>query len=174
MWYPAARALLLLILANSLPWLLGRALRGRRAARLDLGLTLPDGRPLLGNHKTWRGLAVAACGCAGAAVLCGLHWWTGAEFAAISLSGDALSSFCKRRLGVAPGTSMPLLDQLPEAALPLSALRSSLGLNAIAIVAVTGTFALLDMLASALLRRSIESRAACGAPRRRGSVDDLR
>lgn len=174
MSHPAARALLLLILANSLPWLVGRALRGRRAARLDLGLTLPDGRPLLGNHKTWRGLAAAACGCAGAAVLLGLHWWTGAEFAAISLSGDAFSSFCKRRLAVAPGTSVPLLDQLPEAALPLGTLRSSLGLDAMAIVAITGTFTLLDMLANAILRRSIESRAACGAPPPPGSADDLR
>jgi len=172
--YPAARALLLLILANSLPWVLGRLLRGRWAARIDLGLTLADGRPLLGSHKTWRGLAAAVCGCAGAAVLLRLPWWTGAEFAAISLFGDALSSLCKRRLGVAPGSSMLLLDQLPEAVLPLIALRSSLELGAMAIAAVAGVFTLLDVLVTTIRRRPIESRAACGAPPAGDPADDLR
>lgn len=146
----AARALLLLILANSLPWLLGRVLKGRWAAPLDLGLMLPDGRRLLGGHKTWRGAAAAACGCTIAAWLSGLHWWTGTAFAALSLLGDALSSLCKRRLAVAPGREVVLLDQLPEALLPLIALRASLALDPAAIAAVAGTFTLLDVLATAI------------------------
>lgn len=153
----AARALLLLILANSLPWLLGRLLNGRWATPLDLGLTLPDGRRLLGGHKTWRGVAAAAFGCTLAAWLAGLHWWTGSAFAALSLLGDALSSLCKRRLAITPGTEIVLLDQLPEALLPLIALRTSLALDPTAIAVVAGTFTLLDVLATAIRKRSTRS-----------------
>lgn len=148
----AARALLLLILANSLPWIAGRALGERWTAPLDLGFNLPDGRRVLGSHKTWRGIVVAGAGCAIASWLFGLRWWTGIAFAVLSLIGDALSSLCKRRLGLVPGSNVLLLDQLPEAVLPLVALRSSLGLDAMAIAAVATVFTLLDVLATALRR----------------------
>jgi CDP-archaeol synthase len=148
----AARALLLLVFANSLPWIAGRALGARGAAPLDLGVTLPDGRRLLGSHKTWRGLAAGIAGCTLAAGLTGLHGWTGAGFAALSLLGDTLSSLLKRRLGVAPGEDLPLLDQLPEALLPLLVLQAPLALNSIAIAAVAGAFTLLDMLAGGIRR----------------------
>jgi CDP-diglyceride synthetase len=148
----AVRALLLLILGNSLPWGAARVLGRRWGLPLDLGISLPDGRRLLGSHKTWRGVAVGLGGCALGAAVTGLHWWTGAAFAALSLFGDALSSLCKRRLGVAPGRDVPLLDQLPEALLPLLVLRTSLALDPPGIVAVTGAFVLLDMLASGIRR----------------------
>jgi len=149
----AARALLLLILANSLPWIAARVLGHRYGVPLDLGVTLPDGRRLLGSHKTWRGVAAGVGGCALAAAIAGLHGWTGAEFATLSLLGDALSSLCKRRLGIAPGLDVPLLDQLPEALLPLIVLRAPLALDSISIAAVAGVFTLLDMLASGIRRR---------------------
>jgi CDP-2,3-bis-(O-geranylgeranyl)-sn-glycerol synthase len=152
--YPlnAARALLLLILANSLPAASAYAVGERWTAPLDLGLSLPDGRRILGSHKTWRGVAVAAVGCAVASSLFGLHGWTGVAFAVLSLFADAVSSLCKRRLGLAPGTNVLLLDQLPEALLPLIALRSSLGLGWTAIAILATVFTLLDVLAGALLR----------------------
>ena len=162
-----ARALLLLVLANSLPWLIGR-IGQRYAMALDFGLVLPDGRRMLGSHKTWRGVVSAACGCALAAPLLGLHGWTGAAFAAVSLCGDALSSLCKRRLAVAPGTAVLLLDQLPEALLPLIALRASLGLDPAAIAAVATTFTLLDVLASAIRRDNVPRASLRGLRNPRG------
>jgi CDP-diglyceride synthetase len=175
MAYPAdaVRALLLLIVVNSLPWALGRALSGRWCAPLDFGLALPDGRRVFGPHKTWRGLGAAACGGALAASLLGLHWWTGVEFAALSLLGDVFSSLCKRRLAVPPGHDVWLLDQLPEALLPLIALRGVLILDWAAIATLAATFTLLDLLASGDTRRrlrlfrprrSSESPAPCAAP----------
>ncbi|HUL47586.1 MAG TPA: CDP-archaeol synthase [Steroidobacteraceae bacterium] len=149
----AARALLLLVLANSLPWIAARVLGGRWGAPLDLGVTLRDGRRLLGSHKTWRGVAAAVGGCALAAAITGLPGWTGAAFALLSLLGDACSSLCKRRLGVAPGLDVPLLDQLPEALLPLLGLRASLALDSTSIAMVAAAFTLLDMLASGIRRR---------------------
>lgn len=149
----AARALLLLILANSLPWIAARVLGHRWGMPLDLGVTLPDGRRLLGSHKTWRGVAAGIGGCALAAAVAGLHGWTGAAFGMLSLLGDVLSSLCKRRLGIAPGLDVPLLDQLPEALLPLVVLRVPLALDSTSIAAAAGVFTLLDMLASGIRRR---------------------
>jgi CDP-2,3-bis-(O-geranylgeranyl)-sn-glycerol synthase len=144
----AARALILLITANAAPWLLGRLLGEHWNAPLDFGLTLQDGRRLLGSHKTWRGLVGGSLLCAAVAALCRLDWRLGAEFGAISLLGDSLSSALKRRLNFAPGREVPVIDQLPEALLPLLVFREPLGLGGVAILAVTAVFALVDVLST--------------------------
>jgi len=148
------RALLLLVAANSLPWLLGRLLRERPATALDFGLVLPDGRTLFGAHKTWRGLLAGVLGCTLTAALCGLPWLLGLEFGALSLSGDALSSALKRRLDIRPGTEIAGLDQLPEALLPLTLLRLPLGLDWLDVAVSAAAFTLLDLVA-ARLRRNV-------------------
>jgi hypothetical protein len=144
----AARALILLIAANAAPWMLGRVLGQHWNAPIDFGVTLPDGRRLLGSHKTWRGLVGGSLLCAAAAALCGLDWRLGAEFGALSLLGDSLSSALKRRLNFAPGREVPVVDQLPEALLPLIVFQRSLGLDGVTIMAVTVVFALLDVLST--------------------------
>jgi len=141
----AARALCLLVLANVLPWAVGRFCGSRWAAPLDFGVRLKDGRRLLGSHKTWRGIAAAVAGCAIAAELMQLHWWLGAEFGALSMLGDSLSSAWKRSRGYAPGREMLGLDQLPEALLPLAVLRASLGLGWPELALVIVLFAVLDV-----------------------------
>jgi len=145
------RALLLLVAANGGPWLAARLLGERWAAPVDLGLTLADGRRLLGAHKTWRGLAVGVLTTALVGYLTGLPWSVGAGVAALALLGDLLSSACKRRLGHAPGRVVPLIDQLPEAVLPLVVLARPLALNTTLIAAVVVVFSLLN-LASTLFR----------------------
>jgi CDP-2,3-bis-(O-geranylgeranyl)-sn-glycerol synthase len=45
------------------------------------------------------------------------------------MAGDALSSFVKRRLGRRSGAEAPLVDQLPEALLPLLVFQERLGLG---------------------------------------------
>jgi CDP-diglyceride synthetase len=147
------RALILLISANSAPWMLGRVLREHWNAPLDFGLTMRDGRRLLGSHKTWRGLVGGSLICA-AAALCGLGWPLGAEIGVLSLLGDALSSALKRRLDLAPGREIPVIDQLPEALLPLIVLRGALGLDAVTILATTALFAVLDVLSARARHRS--------------------
>jgi CDP-2,3-bis-(O-geranylgeranyl)-sn-glycerol synthase len=148
------RVLILLISANSAPWMLGRMLRERWNAPLDFGLTLRDGRRLLGSHKTWRGLVGGSLACAAAAALCGLGWPIGAEFGVLSLLGDMLSSALKRRLGLAPGREVPVIDQLPEALVPLIVFRRALGLDAVTILATTALFAVLDVLSTRARHRS--------------------
>jgi hypothetical protein len=144
--WPAASALLLLIAANLLPWALGRLCQGRWGAPLDFGFARPDGRRLLGDHKTWRGLAAALFGTTLLARALGLPWWVGAEFGALAMLGDCFSSAWKRYRRYGPGRETFAMDQLPEALLPLIVMRGTLSLSWLQVIAVTAVFALLDML----------------------------
>lgn len=106
-----------------------RLLGGRCNRPIDGGWRLPDGRPLLGASKTWRGLVsgVALTAIVGAALGFGAVF--GALFGAASLAGDLLSSFLKRRLGIASSGRATGLDQIPEALLPLLYARAALDLG---------------------------------------------
>ncbi|HEX9773570.1 MAG TPA: CDP-archaeol synthase, partial [Steroidobacteraceae bacterium] len=113
---------------------------GRRA--------LPDGRPIFGSHKTWRGLigGTLAGGATGALLSAGFA--TGAVFGLLALTGDLLSSFIKRRLARPSGRDTPLLDQLPETLLPMLLLHDRLSLGAGAILGTAALFTLLDLVAA--------------------------
>jgi CDP-2,3-bis-(O-geranylgeranyl)-sn-glycerol synthase len=101
--------LLPIYIANSSPVVLGGG------AALDLGITLPDGRRLLGDGKTIRGfvggvLAGTLAGGLAAMVYRSPFFPTpDVQFLAAfvlscgTLAGDALGSFFKRRMGVASG-----------------------------------------------------------------------
>lgn len=147
------RALLLLLAANGGPWLAARLMGARWGTPIDMGLTLADGRRLLGAHKTWRGLLAGVLCTAVAASLTGLTWVIGASFAVLALLGDLLSSAYKRRLGHAPGTGVPLIDQLPESLLPLALLALPLGLDRVDVGIVVLVFALLNMVSGVFRQR---------------------
>lgn len=145
--------LLLLAAANTAPLLAKRCLGGRWAAPLDGGLRWFDGRPWLGPSKTLRGLIAAIAATTLAAPLLGLPAPTGALIGACAMLGDALSSFTKRRLGTQPSERFTGLDQIPEALLPLLAVRSSLGLTAAQIAAITLVFFALEIPLARLFHR---------------------
>ena len=138
-------ALLLLIVANATPVVAAMLLHGRLAAPLDFGATLRDGTRVLGDHKTWRGVAVGVAACAIAAHLLGLSFSVGVQFGALSLLADTASSFVKRRLRLAAGTEITGLDQIPEALLPLWVLSAPLGIDLAGCLMVTTVFLLLDI-----------------------------
>jgi hypothetical protein len=115
---------------------------------------LPDGKPLFGSHKTWRGLAAGILACGLVAPLVGLQVATGTAFGAAALLGDALSSAVKRRLAVEPGAEVLALDQLPEALLPLVLLAEPLRLGVMEIAVVALAFMSLDVLATPLRHRA--------------------
>ena len=146
-------ALLLVVVANVAPWAAARLLGGRYAWPLDCGATLSDGTRILGSHKTWRGLLAGAFGCALTAGLLRESFLLGFWFGALSLVADAVSSFAKRRLHLAPGTEVPGLDQLPEALLPLLILSNPLGIGLLGAVLVAIVFLSLN-LASMRLRHT--------------------
>lgn len=141
------RALALLGLAHTAPWAIGYLLGKHLAAPIDGGARLPDGRRVLGDHKTWRGLLAALFTCALAASLIGYSVTLGIAFAALAMAGDAASSLIKRRLRLKPGAEVPGLDQIPEALTPLLALSAPLGIGLGAVWILTGVFVLADLAA---------------------------
>jgi CDP-2,3-bis-(O-geranylgeranyl)-sn-glycerol synthase len=125
-WLIDVQALLVLVGANTAPILAARALGSHFATPIDAGRRLPDGRPLFGSHKTWRGFASAIIAAALIGTAIGLPVWLAAATGALALTGDLLSSFAKRRFGRTSGAWCPGLDQLPEALLPLFAMKGAL------------------------------------------------
>ena len=72
----------------------------------------------------------------------------GAVIGAVSMAGDALASFVKRRLGLPSSARATGLDQIPESLLPLLAVRSLLELPMALILAVTLAFFVLEIPAA--------------------------
>jgi len=141
-------AFLMVVIANSAPWLAGQLLHPRLAYPLDGMARWPDGIRVLGDHKTWRGFIAAVFTCGIAGLLLHLGVLLGAGFGALAMFGDALSSAIKRRLRLASGSAVFGLDQVPEALLPLLVFADKMHLNAIEIVAVTLAFVTLDRMTS--------------------------
>ena len=99
--------------ANSSPVIFGGG------APMDFGRKAWDGKRCLGDGKTWRGF-VAGVGIGTLAGLSLSNIFGDPRFAILgfalsfgALSGDALGSFLKRRLGMKRGSPMFAMDQLP-------------------------------------------------------------
>ena len=143
---------LLLIIANGTPALLGLVLGPRWNRPLDNNRQFPDNRPLLGPSKTLRGLLSAIVVTGLLAPLFELSALEGASFALLAMLGDLSSSFIKRRLGFASSRSAPLLDQIPESILPLWGLQTALGSSGSEMALAVSIFIVIDLLLSRLLR----------------------
>ncbi|MCW8918102.1 MAG: CDP-archaeol synthase [Gammaproteobacteria bacterium] len=150
---PLGLPLLLLLLANGAPPLARYWLGSRFALPLDGGSCFIDGRPLLGAAKSWRGVLAAALATTVGGTLLGIAWWLALLFALLSLLGDALASFLKRRLAIPVHGHCLGLDQIPEALLPLWLLATPLGLDGVQVVVGTLLFMLLEITLSPLLYR---------------------
>ena len=144
--------LLLVVVANGTPVVLGMLLGQRLAWPLDGARRFIDGRRLFGPSKTVRGILGAVAATALVAPVSGLDPATGALFGLLAMTGDLLSSFVKRRLGYTPGCAKPLLDQLPESCLPLWLLQPALGAGLVEMADVVAAFTVLDQLLSRLYR----------------------
>lgn len=139
------RVLLLLAAANMSPIGATRVLGDRWSAPLDGGLRFFDGQPLLGASKTVRGACVAMASATAAAVVLRFPWEVGFEVGAIAMVGDAAASFVKRRLRLPPSAKSTGLDQIPEALLPLLAVRAALDLSWLQVAGVTLAFFALEI-----------------------------
>jgi len=145
------QVLLLLITANGAPILARRLLKHRFYRPLDGGLNLADGEPLLGASKTWRGLIAALFLTPLMAWLLGLSLWFGLLFGLLTMVGDLLTSFIKRRLGMQASSMALGLDYLPESLLPVAVLAPSLGLSVLEVLVIIVLFMALALLLSRLL-----------------------
>ncbi len=138
--WPIIEILILLALANGSPIAAKRMMKDRFAFPVDGGLVFIDGRPFLGRSKTVRGIVVAIVLTTLAAMLMGESWALGLAVGAASMAGDLLSSFVKRRLGLAPSAQATGLDQIPEALVPALVAMPLLGLNWFDVVAIVALF----------------------------------
>jgi predicted MPP superfamily phosphohydrolase len=92
----------------------------------------------------------AVCG-----IYLGFSAWLGLAAGILSMVGDLLSSFLKRRLGKTSGAMIPGLDQLFEGALPFAVLGPFFGLDALRVVGLVVTFSLAAFAASWFLQKVI-------------------
>jgi hypothetical protein len=148
-----AQMLILLSLANGSPLIAKRILGEIFARPLDGNVQFVDGRPLFGPSKTIRGIVVSLLVTALGAPLLGFPIWIGLLVAAAAMAGDLLSSFLKRRFGLAASSKATGLDQIPESLFPLLACRSVLSLTAIDIAAGCAIFFIGELLLSHLFFR---------------------
>jgi CDP-2,3-bis-(O-geranylgeranyl)-sn-glycerol synthase len=98
--------------ANAVPVIVGGG------PPLDFGRNFPDGRPVFGKNKTFRGffsgLAVGAVAGLAETAVFGFQSFPallGVLLSFGALMGDLMGAFLKRRIGLAPGELLPVIDQ---------------------------------------------------------------
>ena len=147
------KLLLLILIANGVP-LVAASLCGDWGARpLDGGRVLADGRRGLGDSKTGRGVLLAPLATGLAAVPLLLPIGVGVVIGIGAMLGDLLSSFVKRRLGMASSSMALGLDQIPEALVPLLVVADRLELSWTAIGLTVAGFAAVELALSPVFFR---------------------
>lgn len=148
----SVKAILLVLVANSAPILIRQLpFLDKFTYPLDFGVRFVDGRPLLGQTKTWRGVIAAVLATTLCSVVIQTGWVAGFVVACLAMLGDSLSSFIKRRLAMAPSAMAIGLDQIPESLLPLICLHYlwQLGWQEVGILMLL--FVVLELVLSRLL-----------------------
>ncbi|MGD9502059.1 MAG: CDP-archaeol synthase, partial [Methyloceanibacter sp.] len=143
--------LILVAVANGTPVLAKRLLGDTLNRPLDGGAVFADGRPWFGPAKTVRGIVLSLLATPLAACLMGLPWRLGFVVAAAAMAGDLLSSFVKRRMGLASSSKATGLDQIPESLLPLAASRLVVAVSLADILAGTLIFLVGSVILSRIL-----------------------
>jgi len=142
--------LLLIIIANGAP-IIVRVIMGKCLDfAIDFGYRLPDHNRLFGRSKTWRGAIAAVIFTSIGAIIVGYPASTGAQIAIYAVLGDVLSSFIKRRLGMAASSMAPLLDQVPESFLPAVMLMDTFELDLQSIIILVCVFIVMELILSSI------------------------
>jgi CDP-2,3-bis-(O-geranylgeranyl)-sn-glycerol synthase len=100
----------------------------------------------LGPSKTWRGYLFSIPLTIACAWIEGLDTTTGLLFSLAGMLGDSLTSFMKRRFGLASGGHAPGLDQVLESLLPLLVVQQRFDLALPGIFGVVMSFIILDLI----------------------------
>lgn len=146
------KILILLWAVNLTPALLSYYLDQRWGRPLDGGRPWRDGRPLLGSHKTIRGVLGGVAAGTITGVYLGFPAWLGLAAGLLSMAGDLFSSFLKRRLSKSSGAVVPGLDQIFEGGLPFAVLGPFGGLSAAGVLGLVLLFSVTAFGASWFLQ----------------------
>ncbi len=159
------KIIILLWAVNLTPVLLGMLFEKKWDTPLDNGKIFIDKKPVFGSHKTIRGLlgAIAAGGCIG--LMLGLSFWVSLSAAILSMLGDLLSSFIKRRFNLIEGTEIPVLDQIFEGGFPFLSIAPAYSLPPGHIFYLLIFFILTAWLAVRFLTRVLRAEPFTGYPR---------
>ena len=115
----AFKVLFLLLLINGVPPVIASLFPGIAGRPVDFRLRFFDTYPFLGKHKTVAGfLSGILAGCIFGFML-GFPLIIGFLAGLLSMTGDSLTSFIKRRLNIDAGIDIFLLDQFFEGLFPL-------------------------------------------------------
>ncbi|MEM2108685.1 MAG: CDP-2,3-bis-(O-geranylgeranyl)-sn-glycerol synthase [Candidatus Bathyarchaeia archaeon] len=84
--------------------------------QIDFGRNFFDGKPIFGKNKTYRGFFLGLA----VGVMVGIAEWKVFNYPLLfsifsplgALCGDLAGAFLKRRLGIAPGGLLPIVDQI--------------------------------------------------------------
>lgn len=139
--------LILILVANGSPVIARYLLSNRLAWPVDFAASF-NNRRLLGNSKTWRGIASSLVLTVIVAKLLGYEVETGLLISTTAMLGDLLSSLIKRRLAMPSSSMAPLLDQVPESLFPALLMADAFSLDVLEIVVVVASFIVLELLLS--------------------------
>ena len=142
------KLLVMLLATNGAPILAARIFHSHRAQPLDSGRQLDDGQAIFGSSKTWRGLVAALITCCVLSMIFGYGICFGLVFGVLVMTGDLISSFIKRRIGLESSDQCMGLDQLPESFIPSVYAVGVLGVDWWWAVLLTLAFILLEILIS--------------------------
>ncbi len=159
------KILTLLWLVNFAPPFLSHFFEGKGNAPLDGGRLFKDGKPLLGPHKTWRGVSGAVVAGLLSALFLGIPWWVGLFAAILSMSGDLLSSFIKRRWSMPSGNVVPGFDQGFEGLFPFLIIGPYYSLNGWTILWLVLLFSIVAYVGSWFLKEILLARPFEAYPR---------
>ena len=146
------KILVLLWLINFAPPVLAHFLENKWDAPLDGGRTFLDGKPLLGSHKTQRGVFAGIMTGLVAGLALGFPWWVGLLTGLLSMVGDCSSSFLKRRWGFESGKIVPGLDQGVESLLPFLVLAPHYSLRGWEVLLLIAVFSMVAYIGSWFLK----------------------
>ncbi len=139
------KILVLLGIANTMPIVAWHVFKDRLSTPIDFNKRFLDGRPILGPHKTWRGLISSVIGTWLASYLLRTDPETAAYLAIWSMAGDMIASFLKRRRGLASGARFTGVDQVIESFLPVALLKGNLGISWLDCFVITIIFSVVEM-----------------------------
>ncbi len=143
--------LIFLGIANTMPIVARHIFKNRFSAPIDFNKSFFDKKPILGTHKTWRGLLVAVVITSITSGFCGYGFKLGAMVGFYSMTGDLMASFIKRRLNLESGAKFTGVDQGIEAFFPVFMLKDDLSLSWLDCFFVTLVFTVVEITLSPFL-----------------------
>lgn len=147
------KILILLWTINLMPVLLAFFFEDKWNTPLDRGMRFIDGKPFFGSHKTLRGVLGGILAGILFGAMAKIPLWVALPAGILSMLGDLLVSFVKRRFKLVEGADVPVVDQMFEGALPFAVLAPSYGLSFAMGFALTLSFIITAYFGSQFLNR---------------------